>query len=95
MIYFHIKFIKRYERHTRTVLDKLNLQSDEFNYLLEECLADSKTYEEDQKKFKDSLPTAMSLPKLQGILNTVRETYYKFNESNEEIKCWCFILFFY
>lgn len=64
------------------ILDKMNLQSEEFNYLLEQGLSDSKFYEEDQKNLKDSLPNALSLPKLQGILNTVRENYYKFNESN-------------
>lgn len=72
---------KKYERHTRSSLQKMNLQSEEFNYLLEECLNDLKSYESDQSNLRDALPNAMSLPKLQGILNTVRENFYKFNES--------------
>lgn len=73
---------KRYERHTRTTLEKANDQTDHFNYLLETALNEAKEYESDQSKLRESLGSVMSLPKLQGLQNTVRENVFKFEESN-------------
>lgn len=69
---------KRYERHARNAIDKIDLQTEHFNYLLETCLEDTKEYEAEQKLCCERLPTGHTLAKLQGILNSARENQFKF-----------------
>lgn len=41
-----------------------------------------KDYIKDQQQLKNSLSSATTLAKLQGIQNAVKENYFKFGESN-------------
>ncbi|KRX00539.1 hypothetical protein PPERSA_04560 [Pseudocohnilembus persalinus] len=75
---------KRYERHARATIDKIDLQTEHFNFLLETGLDDTKEYETEIKKCLERLPTGHTLAKLQGILNTAREHQFKFQQKIEE-----------
>eukprot|EP00828_Plagiopyla_frontata_P008784 TRINITY_DN1444_c0_g1_i4.p1 TRINITY_DN1444_c0_g1~~TRINITY_DN1444_c0_g1_i4.p1 ORF type:complete len:1308 (+),score=255.89 TRINITY_DN1444_c0_g1_i4:1080-5003(+) len=71
---------RKYERHTRMILDKNNFQTEQFNFVLEECLKESKNYEQNSNRLKKALDEASSLPRLQGLLNQQKDSFYKFDE---------------
>ncbi|EGR27437.1 hypothetical protein IMG5_196200 [Ichthyophthirius multifiliis] len=71
---------KRYERFARSSIEKIDLQTEHFNFLMEQALEDMKEHEIQQKQYKDSLQTANKLAKLQGIQNHVKENSFQFGE---------------
>lgn len=55
---------RRYERHIRSVIDEADLQTEQFNLLLERSMEAQANYERDQKNCVEELPKANSLSKL-------------------------------
>lgn len=80
----------RYERHAKWVYEKVDLQTEEYNFYVEGSLNDMKDYEKEQKSLKDGLQSANTLAKFQGIQNSVKENYFKFGESK-----YIYFIYFY
>ncbi|KAL4438837.1 hypothetical protein ABPG74_016557 [Tetrahymena malaccensis] len=77
---------KRYERHARTTIEKVDLQTEHFNFLMEQAFEDLQEHETEQKNYKDSLSSATTLAKLQGIQNHVKENAFKFGEKIRDLE---------
>lgn len=69
---------KEYEKHVRTVKEKMDLQTEKFNYLLEKCLQFIKTHNTDQKSVKEELSQGKTLSDFQGCHRKAHENYKNF-----------------
>jgi hypothetical protein len=69
---------KEYEKHVRTVKDKMDLQTEKFNYLLEKSLQLIKTHNADQKAVKEQLTQGKNLADFQSC-------HRKAHENNKNI----------
>lgn len=65
----------------RKVIEKLDNQTERFNIILEDAVESVKTYEKEQKDFRDSLATGDSISKMTGIQTHAKEHTLKFGES--------------
>lgn len=75
---------KRYERHARETIEKIDLQTEHFNFLMENAFEEMEEHEKNQKDYKNQLSSATTLAKLQGIQNHVKENAFQFGESNPQ-----------
>ena len=76
---------KKYEKYARTIKDKMDLQTEKFNFLLEQGLAKLKEHNGDQKKMKEHIPKCKNLSELQGMYSRARENYNSFGLTIKEI----------
>lgn len=72
---------KRYERHVRVIVEKLDNQTEEFNLLLEEGVESLQTFEKEQKELREALTTAESISRMDGIQTQAKDKGSKFGES--------------
>jgi len=72
---------KRYERHVRTIIEKLDNQTEEFNLILEEGVESLKVFEQEQKELREALTTAESISRMDGIQSSAKDKSLKFGES--------------
>lgn len=72
---------KRYERHVRSAIEKLDNQTEEFNLYLEESVENLKAFEQDNKELREALGTAETLSRMDGIQRQARDKTSKFSES--------------
>ena len=69
---------KKYEKHARTIKDKMDLQTEKFNFLLEKGLVKLKEHNTEQKSMKEHIPKCKNLSELQGMHSRCRENYNSF-----------------
>ncbi|CAD8079070.1 unnamed protein product [Paramecium primaurelia] len=77
---------KRYERYAKQLVERIDDQTEQINFLLEGGLLDMKDYIQEQQTLKNNLQSATTLAKLQGIQNTVKENYFKFGEKINDLE---------
>jgi len=76
---------KRYERHVRTIIEKLDNQTEEFNLILEDSVESLKTFESEQKDLRTALTTAESISRMDGIQTQAKDKSAKFSENILEV----------
>lgn len=76
---------KKYERHARTTRERMDAQTEKFNFLLEKSLQLMKAHTEEQKRVREELPAAKNLSQLQGLAGRNRENSQRFETEVREI----------
>ena len=69
---------KEYEKYVRTVKDRVDLQTEKFNYLLEKALQLIKTHNTDQKAIKEKLATGKTLSDYQSCNMKAHDNFKNF-----------------
>ena len=74
---------KEYEKYVRTVKERVDLQTEKFNYLLEKALDLIKTHNSDQKTIREKLSNGKTVSDFQSCHRKAHDNYKSFTRETQ------------